>query len=322
MLKVLITLCVALASGSAFGWGAKGHRLVAYVGANLTTDGQVFWGANLEPMRQLSTVPDRVWKSGGTKPTEAPTHWFQADAYYSESEYDQIIFFPNSYAEAVSKYSEDKIIKNGTAPWRIRQLYRLSLQALISGDMKTGLEYAGVMSHYIGDLSQPLHVTENYDGQLSGNKGIHAYFETTIITDEMKIQSDVQKRAEKLLQDINFTDQFKGNLMEAVLSEIERSIMYRDQILKNDTELGRKANGAAVQLELAKDRMADAAASLAMILNRLWKDSGLIAHATPLTIQDPSWVRPVFDELSSDHSHKRLTPMTMSVHNDDDHCSH
>ena len=26
------------------------------------------------------------------------------------------------------------------------------------------------MSHYIGDLSMPLHVSENYDGQMTGQK--------------------------------------------------------------------------------------------------------------------------------------------------------
>lgn len=322
MLKVIITLCISLVSGSAFGWGAKGHQIVAYAGAGLTTDGQAFWGANLVPIRQLSTVPDRVWKSGGNKSNEGPTHWFQADSYYSENEYSQIIYFPNSYADAISKYTETKVIRNGTAPWRIRQMYRLALQAFKNSDMKAGLAYAGAMTHYIGDLSQPLHITENYDGQKTGNKGIHSYFETTIITDEISIRNDVQKRAQALLQDQNFVNQFSGNLMEALLYEVERSIMYRDQIIKNDTVLGRNSKGAAVQLELAKDRMADGAATLALILNRLWKDAGQDIISTPLTITDPDWVRPDFGQLGPDQADKYYTPLSMSVNDDEDDCSH
>ena len=110
MLKTISALCIALASCTALAWGAKGHQIVAYVGANLTSDGQVFWGANIESVRQLSTVPDRIWKMGGTKPAEGPTHWFHADAYYSENEYNQIILFPNVYADAISKYTESKIV--------------------------------------------------------------------------------------------------------------------------------------------------------------------------------------------------------------------
>jgi hypothetical protein len=40
---------------------------------------------------------------------------------------------------------------------------------------------AGPMAHYVGDLSMPLHVSENYDGQLTGQKGIHHYFEEDMV---------------------------------------------------------------------------------------------------------------------------------------------
>lgn len=300
MFKIKQSLCFIflLAMGTqAFGWGAKGHQIIAYVGAELATDGQAFWQANLEPMRTLSTVPDRVWKGSATKSQEAPNHFFQIDDYYSASNFDHITDFPSSYVEAIQKYTENRVIQDGTAPWRIRQLYRLALQSLRAGDMKAGLQYAGTLSHYVGDISQPLHVSENYDGQMSGNKGIHAYFETTIVDNEMQIRDDVKKRAQKLLKAALFRRQFEGQLMDVILQEIERSIVYRDTILKNDDQYGRNPKAAAIQLELAKDRMADGAATLTLILNRLWQDSGLVARATPLTIQDPSFVKPDFSQL-------------------------
>jgi hypothetical protein len=285
-------------SASAFGWGNKGHQIVSYVGAHLTTDGQVFWGANLQPMRQLATVPDRVWKSSNLKAREGYQHYFQIDAYYTPEEYTDIVLFPSSYANAVTKYSEAVIVKNGTAPWRIRQLYNLAVQKFMSGDMKAGLEIAGAMSHYVGDLSQPLHVTENYNGQFSGNNGIHSYFETTVIGDELATRADVQQRAEALLQDADFLRHFDRPLMDVILLEIERSITYKEEILRIDTQYGRSPEGARLQLELAKDRMADGAATLALILSRLWKDTRLVANATPLPITDPSWVTPDFSELN------------------------
>jgi hypothetical protein len=282
----------------AFGWGAKGHQIIAYVGAQLATDGQAFWQANLEPMRTLSTVPDRVWKRSATKSQEAPNHFFQIDSYESDSNFDHIADFPSSYVEAIQKYTENTVVQNGTAPWRIRQLYHLALQSLRAGDMKTGLQYVGTLSHYVGDISQPLHVSENYDGQKSGNKGIHAYFETTIINNEMQIRDEVKIRAQRLLKAATFRRLFEGQLMNVILQEVERSIAYRDAILKNDDQYGRNPKGAAVQLDLAEDRMADGAATLTLILNRLWQDSGLVAHATPMTIQDPSFVQPDFSQLT------------------------
>lgn len=298
MFKTIIATVLLFSSLSAFGWGSKGHQIVSYVGAALATDGQAFWGANLQPMRQLATVPDRVWKSSTLKPREGYQHFFQVDAYYTPEQYTNIVLFPNSYANAVSKFSESTIIKNGTAPWRIRQLYSLALQKFISGDMKAGLEYAGAMSHYIGDISQPLHVTENFNGQFSGNSGIHSYFETTVLGDEFATRADVQSRAEALLRNPDFLNQFERPLMDVILLEIERSITYKDEILRIDTQLGRSQEGASRQLELAKDRMADGAATLAMILSRLWKDTHLVANATPMPISDPEWVVPDFSQLN------------------------
>lgn len=309
--KITSVFLILFSSHLVYGWGAKGHQVVAYVGGNLTTDGQAFWQANLEPLRQLTTVPDRLWKTPATKDGEANNHWFQVDAYYQPEDYNQIIRFPSSYSDAVTKYTQSVISINGTAPWRIRQLYQMAFYSFTQNDMKSALEYVGVMTHYIGDLSQPLHVTENHDGQQTGNKGIHSYFETTIIKDEMAVRADVEKRAQKLLQDPNFLSQFNGNLMDAILLEIERSVENRDQIFANDKKYGRNKSGAAIQLELAKDRMADGAATAAMILNQLWRDTGLVAHATPMTIQDPKWVKPDFGNQN------RRTPIYRNFEADD-----
>jgi hypothetical protein len=310
--KVLLTLIACFSWTNAFGWGAKGHQIIAYTGANLASDGQAFWQSNLQAFRTLSTVPDRVWKSNSTKSDEAPTHWFQADVYYTPVNYDQIISFPNSYSAAITQYTEAFVVENGTAPWRIRQFYQLALNAFKAGDLKSGLEYAGALTHYVGDLSQPLHISENYDGQLTGNKGIHSYFETTIIKDEFKVRDEVQKRAQNLLKDSQYLNQFNGNLMQNLLYEITRSVAYRDKILQNDTEYGRTAKGSAIQLELAKDRMADGAATLALILNQLWKESGLKIQSSPIAIHDPAWVRP---------NYNNLTPIRIGFHDDDD-CSY
>ncbi|MBC7457391.1 MAG: hypothetical protein H7235_03875, partial [Bdellovibrionaceae bacterium] len=239
----------------------------------------------------------RVWKAAATKPQEAPMHWFQADAYYKPNEYNQINLFPHVYSDAVTKYTETTIIKNGTAPWRIRQMYDLALQAFKAHDMKMGLEYIGTMTHYIGDLSQPLHVSENYDGVMTGDKGIHAFFETTNIGDELAIRADVLKRTQILLKDSNFLAQFNGSLMDMILLEISRSVALRDAVINNDLQLGRTSKGAAIQLELAKDRMADGAATLSMVLNRFRKEVGLVENASPIAIQDPSWVAPDYSHL-------------------------
>ncbi len=47
--------------------------------------------------------------------------------------------------------------------------------------------YADDLAHYIEDANVPLHTTNNYDGQLTNQKGIHALWESTI--PEIKLSS-------------------------------------------------------------------------------------------------------------------------------------
>jgi hypothetical protein len=41
--------------------------------------------------------------------------------------------------------------------------------------------FAAVAGHYIQDAHQPLHATNNFDGQLTGQTGLHARFERDVI---------------------------------------------------------------------------------------------------------------------------------------------
>ncbi len=298
MLIRFISVLIVLASSSAFGWGAIGHQIIAYTGANSATEGKVFWSKNIESMRTLSTVPDRLWKTPALKPHEGLTHWFQVDAYYKPVDFGNIISFPSAYSQAISRYSESNVLINGTAPWRIRQLYQLAFQALKLGSAEKALQYVGVMSHYIGDLSQPLHVTENHNGQLSGNLGIHSYFETSVIIDEIAIRADVQKRTAILLKDGKYLSQFNGSLMDVILFSVERSVKQLETVLSNDKKYGRNVNGAAIQLELAKDRLADGSATFAMILNQLWKETGRNDLASTVKVDEPQWIKPDYSNLT------------------------
>ena len=307
MKSLVLGLCVVLGVCEAGAWGAHGHQIVSYVGSELTGEnGEPFWTSNADNMRTLSTVPDRVWKGPKTKKDEAPTHFFQADAYVKDvNQCDDLLNFPKRYDDAVDKYGESVIIKNGTAPYRVIQMYNLAVAAFRRGDMAEGVEDVGAMSHYIGDLSQPLHVSENYDGQETGNDGIHAWFETTNLGDEMSIRDDVMDRAHALLKDPNFMKESTGDLADILNHEIIRSLEKRDEVLQNDTKLGRQSKQAQqVQLALAEDRMADGAAVLSIVMERLSREAGLTQKSTEIPVQDPSWIAPDFSSTASPKSQK------------------
>jgi hypothetical protein len=45
-------------------------------------------------------------------------------------------------------------------------------------DRERILRYSADLGHYIGDAHVPLHCTRNYNGQLSGQHGIHGFWES------------------------------------------------------------------------------------------------------------------------------------------------
>ncbi len=91
MNKFMFSIFTVLVSVNAFSWGAKGHQIIAYVGGQSAEVGKTFWQSNLVSLRQLSTVPDRIWKAPVTKTQEAPSHFFQVDYYFTPSEYSNIL---------------------------------------------------------------------------------------------------------------------------------------------------------------------------------------------------------------------------------------
>lgn len=126
---------------------------------------------------------------------------------------------PLSYAqakeEALRKQPDLKFFqKVGTLPWRAQQLASLhawslenypdgscdELRPLAPHPTQIALAYAGVLSHETGDASQPFHVTTDYDGVGTGQKGLHSYFEDKLVyTLEGRIELKVEERARRAL---------------------------------------------------------------------------------------------------------------------------
>jgi hypothetical protein len=308
MTKVRISRCLASATAalsflalapvpSAFGWGNLGHRVVAKLGATLAEDGDVFWRANERSLQAFANTPDVLWKSaaGGR---ENPTHWFHFDFYSPDGQALPTLF--ESYAKTVERYAEKQVVKNGTGVWRVEQFYVDARDAFRSGNEEEGLQWAGAMAHYVGDLSQPLHVTQNYDGQLTGQKGIHAYFESRNLESvaSAEILERVEEEARVLLADPQWRASHDGGVVRAMLLQTKRSVDLVDEVLRVDERLGRRGDGAREQLDMAVSRLADGAATYAMVLSRLWREGERKDNGRIYTPAQPAWRAPEFSRAA------------------------
>ncbi len=70
--------------------------------------------------------------------------------------------------------------EHGILPYHLLRAYRQLVRAFESGDEKRILKQAADIGHYIADAHVPLHTTENYNGQLTGQEGIHAFWESRL----------------------------------------------------------------------------------------------------------------------------------------------
>ena len=79
-----------------------------------------------------------------------------------------------------SAFFQDKLSQHGILPWHLQRMQASLTSAFRAGDSKRILRLCADMGHYIGDAHVPLHTTSNYNGQKTGQEGIHGFWESRI----------------------------------------------------------------------------------------------------------------------------------------------
>ena len=87
------------------------------------------------------------------------------------------------YDQAVAKFGRDVVEKNGLLPWRSAEIYKKLVEAFTqkSGFSRENIKFfSAVLGHYVADAHVPFHAALNHDGQLTGQWGLHARFESEL----------------------------------------------------------------------------------------------------------------------------------------------
>ena len=174
-------LIITLAPISFIGaWGYDGHRRINYIASKQINGpfGQ-FLKQNSEPLKWYAVTPDYNKK---IDKEEFHKHFIDSD-FYDDYPFDNI---PKNYSTLVSKYGEDNIKKYGIAPWTIKETSDRIIDLLKRNQFEEAVYNMGVLGHYISDLHMPLHTVINYDGQFSGNEGIHKRWELHLVNKYIK----------------------------------------------------------------------------------------------------------------------------------------
>lgn len=74
----------------------------------------------------------------------------------------------------------DKFSPYGIVPYHLESMLEKLTLAFKQQDEGRLLRYISEFGHYVSDAHVPLHTTKNYNGQLTGQVGIHAFWESRI----------------------------------------------------------------------------------------------------------------------------------------------
>jgi hypothetical protein len=154
-------------------WGFWAHKFINRAAVyRLPPEMGVFFKKNIEQISENAVNPDkRRYAVLG----EAERHYIDLDAYGEE--YHRL---PRNWTDAVKRLGEDSLRKHGIAPWYIQgHLHRLT-EAFSMRNHAQIIRLATDLGHYVADIHVPLHTTRNYNGQLTGQEGIHAFWESRL----------------------------------------------------------------------------------------------------------------------------------------------
>jgi hypothetical protein len=193
----------------AMAWGADGHRIINQLAvASLPASVPAFLrDANAqEVIRYLGPEPDR-WRGQ----EEAELSAAQAPDHFIDLEYARLVgVLPKRRYEFIRELEKAQAAhpdlplaadKVGMQPWQVEEVWQRleaglrDYRQLVAAHQDTrGAEtavlcYAGWLGHYVGDGSQPLHTTIQFNGWTGPNPHgyttehhIHAQFETDFVT--------------------------------------------------------------------------------------------------------------------------------------------
>ncbi len=155
-------------------WGFFAHQKINRLAVYTLPAGMIrFYKYNITFIEEHAVDPD---KRRYADTSEASRHFIDADRY-GHSPFDSI---PQKWNDAVNKYGEHILHENGIVPWQIERTYYSLSSALRARDSLRILKLSADLGHYISDAHVPLHTTENYNGQLTGQIGIHGFWESRL----------------------------------------------------------------------------------------------------------------------------------------------
>ncbi|HEY1648348.1 MAG TPA: S1/P1 nuclease [Terracidiphilus sp.] len=279
------TACIALLPSLAHAWGSEGHKLVNKLAAStLPADVPAFLRspAAVDEMEYLGPEPDR-WRS----PAEPELNAAQAPEHFIDLELaDALGPLPRKRLDFEAKVfaAGQRPEKIGLQPWvtdevweRLKSAMRQYRELKASGGDTAPVEqaiifYAGWLGHYVGDGSQPLHVTVQYNGWTGPNPNgyttahqIHYEFESPFVAANIHAPE-----VEAKMTPVKAID---GDMFDAYMAYLRHTATYVEKVYQLEKAGGFVGAGTPESREFTAERLAAGASMLRDMIYTAWLDS-------------------------------------------------
>jgi hypothetical protein len=286
-LAVAGLVCVLAQSPAAYAWGNGGHRLVNKLAAStLPADVPAFLRseAAMNEIEYLGPEPDR-WRSAAEpelSAAQAPEHFIDLELA------DALGTLPHRRLDFEAKVfaAGERPEKIGLQPWEADEVWERLKAALreyrhlaASGQDTRPVEqavifYAGWLGHYVGDGSQPLHTTVQYNGWVGPNPNgytsshqIHWQFEGPFVAANI--------HAPEVQAKMTPVKEIDGDMFNAYVAYLRHSATYVEKVYQLEKVGGFAGAGSAASRDFTAERLASGASMLRDMIYSAWLESAV-----------------------------------------------
>jgi hypothetical protein len=155
-------------------WGFFAHQKINYYAVFLLPPQMLtFYKPHIQFLSEHAVDPD---KRRYIVAEEGPRHYIDID-HYGAFPYNSL---PRQWDSAVARWGEDTLLQHGIVPWWVQVMERRLTAAFKEKNAVKILKLSAELGHYVGDAHVPLHTSSNHNGQLTGQHGIHGFWESRV----------------------------------------------------------------------------------------------------------------------------------------------
>ena len=169
---------IGVLSGTIFllSWGTWGHQHINHAAVfALPAEMRPFFYNHIDFITEEAVMPDIRKYTINDKP-EFARHFINLESFQAAG----MDSLPQTMKEVLASHDAAFLDKNGILPWYLMEMMEKLTAAFRIKRKAEILFLAADLGHYLGDAHMPLHTSLNHDGELTGQKGIHALWESQL----------------------------------------------------------------------------------------------------------------------------------------------